>query len=246
MTWLPWTTDYQPSSLLGISHASMGIFEHSWTSWGSYMATTAVCCQSTSLVPKALSQTWLFQLVLDFLQSQHSRWSCSHFYPGQMGSTSPSGPAEGMWLVQTLSFMQMWTPLPLPFSGYMSRLFHSMLCASQETPFCIVLWCYNIRPNDTFLLRGLLDCFFFFGLLLIVSRVGWASSTMRGHQKWQQSYSNSKGGGTGSGRGSSSHHHGSSNSGSSRQEVSWRVPESSHGKNNGKQKWWTQWGLWHT
>jgi hypothetical protein len=50
------------------------------------------------------------QPVLDFLPSQsfvNSRWPNSHFHPGQRGSTSPSVPAEDLWLVQTQSFICM-------------------------------------------------------------------------------------------------------------------------------------------
>jgi hypothetical protein len=79
--------------------------------------------------------------------SVNSSWPCllcSHFCPGKRESTSPGGSSEGLWLVQTQSFIWMrncaviganmvlhlheglpWmlqTPLPHTSSGYLGRL----------------------------------------------------------------------------------------------------------------------------
>jgi hypothetical protein len=61
----------------------------------------------------ALSQecVWnlLVQFVMGFLPSEALVNSCrpyNHFYQGLEESTSPGGPAEGMWLVQTLFHLQ--------------------------------------------------------------------------------------------------------------------------------------------
>jgi hypothetical protein len=81
------------------------------------------------------------QLPPDFLPSQapgNSGRPCSHFHPGQRGSTSPGGPAEGLWLVQTPEGWP-WlvqTPLSDPLSGFISRL---TLCHLADTLLCCPL-----------------------------------------------------------------------------------------------------------
>jgi hypothetical protein len=76
------------------------VLKSPWIPLGGYTATTVSCCQSTTLAPEgpvtadSLHQTFCLPALVNF------RWPCSHFYPGQMGGTSPDGPTDGLWLLE--------------------------------------------------------------------------------------------------------------------------------------------------
>jgi hypothetical protein len=65
-------------------------------------------CNHSCLLPKYTSNSrrhYLKQLVPHFLQSQSWMNSSNYFRSGQKGNSSPGGPAEGLWLGQTQSFI---------------------------------------------------------------------------------------------------------------------------------------------
>jgi hypothetical protein len=104
---LPWAKDWQTSNQIALTPSPDAL--NTMDTLRKLCDHHRLICQGTTLAPEGTAPVnslyWTFFFFLPQQALMNYRRPCSHFYPGQRGSTSPGCPAEDLWLLQAPSFI---------------------------------------------------------------------------------------------------------------------------------------------